>query len=78
MGAENPGTVNLHGVATASHQHLGFKKGMLTPSLNVNGLRSHLDEVRLVLNNLGIQILALNETKLDSSIAKELTDISGY
>ena len=47
-------------------------------SLNVNGLRSHLDEVQLLLNNLGIQILALNETKLDSSIAKELTNISGY
>ena len=78
MGAENPETVNLHGVAAASHQHLGFKKGMVISSLNVNGLRSHLDEVQLLLNNLGVQILALNETKLDSSIAKELTNISGY
>ena len=78
MGAENPETVNLHGVATASHRHLGFKTGMVIASLNINGLCSHLDEVQLLVNNLGIQIVALNETKLDSSIAKELTNISGY
>ena len=74
---ENPETVNSHGVAATSHQHLGFKKSILIASLNVNGLRSHLDDVQLLLNNQGIQILALNETKLDSSIAKELTDIFG-
>ena len=78
MGAENPETVKLHGVGTASHRHLGFKKVMVIASLDINGLRSHLDEVQLLLNNLGIQILALNKTKLDGSIAKELTDISGY
>ena len=47
-------------------------------SLNVNGLRSHLDEVRLLVKDLGIHILALNEAKLDSSIPKELTEISGF
>ena len=78
MGAENPETVKLHGVATTSHRHLGLKKGMVIASLDINGPRSHYDEVQLLLNNLGIQILALNETKLDSSIANELTDISGY
>ena len=51
---------------------------MAIASLNVNGLCSHLDEVRLLVNDLGIHILALNETKLDSSIPKELTEISGY
>ena len=62
-----------------SHQHIGYKKGMAITSLNVNGLRSHLDEVRLLIKDLGIHILALNETKLDcSSIPKELTEISGF
>ena len=28
------------------HQHLGFKKDMVVASLNINGPRSHLDEVR--------------------------------
>ena len=51
---------------------------MAIASLNVNGLRSHLDEVKLLLKNLGIHILALNETKLDRLVPKELTDIRGY
>ena len=52
--------------------------GMAVASLNVNGLRSHLDEVQLLINNLGIHILALNETKLDPNYPKELTSIAGY
>ena len=60
------------------HQHLEFRKGMAIASLNINGLRSHLDEVQLMMKRLGIHILALNETKLDSSIPKELTKVSGY
>ena len=60
------------------HQHLGFKKGMATASLNINGLRSHVDEVQLLIRDLGIQILALNETKLDTEFPKELTSVVGY
>ena len=60
------------------HQHLGFKKGMAIASLNINGLRSHLDEVQLLIRDLGNQILALNETKLDPEFPKELTSVSGY
>ena len=51
---------------------------MAIASLNINGLRSHLDEIKLLLNDRGIHILALNETKLDASIPKELTEIPGY
>ena len=51
---------------------------MATASLTINGLRSHLDEIKLLLNDRGIHILALNETKLDASIPKELIEISGY
>ena len=51
---------------------------MAVASLNVNGLRSHLDEVQLLIDNLGIHILALNETKLDPNYPKELTSIAGY
>ena len=61
-----------------SHRHIGFKKGVANAFLNVNGLGSHLDEVQLLLKDLGIHILALNEAKLDSSIPKELTEISGF
>ena len=63
---------------TGSRQHLGFQRGMAIESLNTNGLRNHLDEIEFLLNGKGIHILALNETKLDGSIPKELTEISGY
>lgn len=47
-------------------------------SLNINGLRSHLDDLKVVMNDLEVDILALNETKLDSSIGQQITDIAGY
>ena len=46
-------------------------------SLNINGLQSHLDEVQLLAIDLGIHILALNETKLDPDFPKELTSVAG-
>ena len=60
------------------HQRLGYKKGMAIASLNINGLRSHQDELKLLIKGLGIHILALNETKLDPEYPKELTKVSGY
>ena len=51
---------------------------MAIASLNINGLRSRHDEIKLLLNDKGIHILVLNETKLDGSVPKELTEISGY
>ena len=47
-------------------------------SLNVNGLRSHLDEINALLKSMGIDILALNETKLDHLIEQQLTEVTGY
>ena len=44
----------------------------------VKGLRSHLDEVQLLIRDLGIQILDFNETKLDPEFPKELTTVAGY
>ncbi len=65
-------------VLDESHQRLGFKKGMAYASLNINGLQSHLDEVQLLLGDLGIHILALNETKLNSEFPKEISNVAGY
>ena len=47
------------------HQHLGFKKGIAIAFLNISFLRSDPDEAQLLIRDLGIQIIALNETKLD-------------
>ena len=35
-------------------------------SLNVNSLQLHLDEIKCLVNEKGIHILAVNETKLDN------------
>ena len=71
--------LNKSSVASGgSSRHLGYSKGMAIASLNVNGLRSHLDEVKLLLKDLGIHILALNETKLPHNYPKDLTCLSGY
>ena len=51
---------------------------MAIASLIINGLCSHIDEVQLLIMDLWIQIPALNETKLDPELPKELTSVAGY
>ena len=51
---------------------------MAIASLNINGLRNRLDEVQLLIRDLGIHILALNETKLNPEFPKEVTSVAGY
>ena len=51
---------------------------MAIGSLGVNGLRGHIDDVELLLNDLGILMLNLNETMLDKIFPKELSDIMDY
>ena len=41
-------------------QYLRSKKGLVMGSLNFNGLRSHIDECKLLIDQLEIDILALN------------------
>ena len=47
-------------------------------SLNVNGFRSNPDEFKVLMNEMDIDLLALNETKLDSSFSNDSTEIAGY
>ena len=51
---------------------------MTIACLNVNSLLLHIDEIRVLLKDLGIHILALNETKLDENISDELISIKEY
>ena len=70
---------NIEGIASSRfHQHLGIKKGMAIASLNINGLHSHLDEVQLLMKELGIRIFALNKTKLDPDYPQRLTNVNVY
>ena len=46
--------------------------------LNVASLTKYIDEIRLLLCDKKIDVLALNETRLDSSISDELLAMDGY
>ena len=41
----------FQGHSDSLHQHLGFKRGLTIVSLNVNGLRSHRDEIQFLLKD---------------------------
>ena len=52
----------------------GFRMAML----NVASLVKHLDEIRLILLDRNLDVLAINETRLDSTISDGLVSIDGY
>ena len=51
---------------------------MSVESLNVNSLQLHFDEIQCMTNELGIHVLALNKTKLNPHVPKNLIAIEGY
>ena len=46
-------------------------------SLNIASLLKHIDELRVVMHNNDIDVLAINETRMDSTIPIELISLSG-
>ena len=46
--------------------------------LNIASLLKHRDEILLLLHDKKLDVLALNETRLDSSISDDLMNIEGY
>ena len=53
-------------------------KGFKIAALNINSLPAHIDKLRAYVTTGSIDILALNETKLDQSIPDTLVSIPGY
>ena len=53
---------------------LGHRKGMTIATLTVNILLLHIDEIRMLVKELGIHILAVNETQLDDTIDDNLVN----
>ena len=47
-------------------------------SLNINSLLAHIDEFRVFMNESDIDIISINETKLDSIINENEVYIPGY
>ena len=57
---------------------LGFKKGTVVASLNIHGLNTHTDELRLFVRDKGIHVLGINETKLGEDFHDHLVSIDGF
>lgn len=46
-----------------------IRRGFKMACLSINSLTKHIDELRVVLSNQCVDILAINETKLDDTIS---------
>ena len=53
-------------------------RGFRMASLNINQLTTHIDELRILLANNDIDIISINETKLNESIRDHEVHIPGY
>ena len=53
-------------------------RGYLLAHLNINGLVSKVDQIRLLLQYCSVDILALDETKVDESICSGIVRVRGY
>ena len=54
------------------------RKGLSIASLNVNSLLAKIDEVRLLVKNKCIDILTINETKIDGKVDDQLIAIDDF
>ena len=61
-----------------SNSVLPSLRGFKLASLNINKLITHIDELRILLAHNEIDILSINETKLNETISDNEVNISGY
>ena len=62
-----------------THGKSVFGRGLVMAFLNINSLVSHIDDLRIFMSqSKGIDILAINETKLDSTIKDNEIHLPGY
>ena len=57
---------------------LPSQRGFKLASLNINKLITHIDQLRILLAHNEIDILSINETKLNETISDNEVNISGY
>ena len=53
-------------------------KGSKSHHLNITGLVKHLDELLVYIHNQSLDILTINETRLDNTIDEQNIEIAGY
>lgn len=59
-------------------EFLPTKRGFKLASLNITSLPRHIDELRVLLVNCPVDVLSINETRLDSSVNDNEVYIPGY
>ena len=55
-----------------------FGRGLAIASLNINSLLSHIDELRVFMSSSKVDILHINESKLDSTVRDNEVYIPGF
>ena len=63
--SESPGT--LVDVSSDDSLSLPSERGFKLASLNINSLSAHIDELKIYLSTNDLDVLAINEMKLDPS-----------
>ena len=53
-------------------------KGFRVTHLNIASTPKHLDELKFLMKNKTVDVLSLNETRLDASISNSEVEILGY
>ena len=77
--------LSVNAVLNRSSSQRGVKSASILPplrgfrmaSLNINQLTTHIDELRILLANNDIDIISINETKLNESIQDHEVHIPG-
>lgn len=46
--------------------------------LNITSLLKHMDEIRVLLTTKNVDVLAINETRLDCTISDDLVNVPNY
>ena len=55
-----------------------FNRGLAIACLNINSLTAHIDELRVFMRDSKIDVLAINESKLDNTIKDREVYLPGY
>ncbi len=73
----NQDTVSTHSISI-DFDTLNSKNVLKIANLNVNSLLKHIDEIRILLSDNPLDILAINESKIDSLISDSELYINNY
>ena len=77
-GDSNPNSNRLIDALTAIKHNLYEHPGLKLGHINVNGLKGKLSEIRMLLIETSLDILAVTETKLANDTTDEDIEIEGY